>query len=183
MDIETITRREALLKGLSRFYTGKLCRRGHDSPRYVRSGQCIKCQSDAQKVYYRALSQRQLVVRVDLPVGFTPTQENELFGIMLAYGSEQAYAIAERDGTLAVSLTPQLQQNLATVHRAPKQQPPQPRAAYLGVQGVRFEGAAPMPPEPIERGVTGAALIERASLLPVPENDDGAALLRQLEAL
>ena len=43
-ETETITsRKEARLAGESLYYTGKPCRKGHDSPRYVSSGQCVEC--------------------------------------------------------------------------------------------------------------------------------------------
>lgn len=38
-----ITRREAAERGLKHFYTGKPCKRGHDSPRFTTTGGCVKC--------------------------------------------------------------------------------------------------------------------------------------------
>jgi hypothetical protein len=37
------TRKEALQKGLVRFYTGKPCSHGHLSERYATTGACIEC--------------------------------------------------------------------------------------------------------------------------------------------
>jgi hypothetical protein len=41
MDI--ISRDEAREMGLKQFYTGKNCRKGHDSPRYTRNNNCVVC--------------------------------------------------------------------------------------------------------------------------------------------
>jgi hypothetical protein len=38
-----ITRTAAHRCGATRFYTGTICERGHDSPRYTCNGQCIAC--------------------------------------------------------------------------------------------------------------------------------------------
>ncbi len=39
-----ITRKEAISAGKSVYYTGKVCKNGHDAVRYVTSGTCIECQ-------------------------------------------------------------------------------------------------------------------------------------------
>ena len=45
-----ITRKEAAKRGLSRFYTGRPCKFGHDAERYVTNGQCVICNAvQAQK--------------------------------------------------------------------------------------------------------------------------------------
>lgn len=43
--MKTIRRIDAIELGLERYYTGKLCRHGHDSERYTANGRCIACQS------------------------------------------------------------------------------------------------------------------------------------------
>lgn len=43
MEEKIITRSQAKSKGLSRYYTGKLCRNGHDSERATIKGNCIAC--------------------------------------------------------------------------------------------------------------------------------------------
>jgi len=45
MDI--LTRPEARARGLKTYYTGKICRNGHDSYRYTQSGTCSQCIRDA----------------------------------------------------------------------------------------------------------------------------------------
>lgn len=40
---EIISRDEAELRGLRRYYTGKLCKRNHDAERYVINGCCVDC--------------------------------------------------------------------------------------------------------------------------------------------
>jgi len=41
-----ISRKEAALCGLSRFYTGRLCKLGHSAPRYVSNKNCVTCNSE-----------------------------------------------------------------------------------------------------------------------------------------
>lgn len=38
-----ISRQDAHMQGLRRFYTGKQCERGHYSERYVSNGACVQC--------------------------------------------------------------------------------------------------------------------------------------------
>lgn len=40
-----LDRKEAALRGLSRFYTGQLCREGHRTERFVGNRQCVACNS------------------------------------------------------------------------------------------------------------------------------------------
>ena len=41
-----ITREKAQAKGLTRYFTGKLCVWRHRKERYVSSGRCVKCQQE-----------------------------------------------------------------------------------------------------------------------------------------
>ena len=41
MDI--ITRKDALAQGLTHYFTGKLCKRGHVSARYAKTANCVEC--------------------------------------------------------------------------------------------------------------------------------------------
>ena len=52
--MEIITREEARRQGLSHFYTGAPCRKGHDSPRYVGEGKCVQCCSENRKRHIAA---------------------------------------------------------------------------------------------------------------------------------
>jgi len=49
--MEIMTRIQAAERGLLRFYTGKPCKRGHDSERYTRTNACIECQREATTKY------------------------------------------------------------------------------------------------------------------------------------
>ena len=44
--VALISKREAISKGTDRYFTGKPCKRGHISERYVKSHNCIACQND-----------------------------------------------------------------------------------------------------------------------------------------
>jgi 5-methylcytosine-specific restriction endonuclease McrA len=46
---ELISRKKAKELGLKRYYTGVLCKRGHDSERKTACGNCIQCDRIAQK--------------------------------------------------------------------------------------------------------------------------------------
>jgi hypothetical protein len=52
------TRAKAIEAGLVRYYTGKPCKRGHLSERWVSTCCCIECAITASKTYYRANSEK-----------------------------------------------------------------------------------------------------------------------------
>lgn len=54
--ISTKTRREAAYAGESKYYTGRPCVHGHDSPRYTASGICCACNSAAAKAYSKRVN-------------------------------------------------------------------------------------------------------------------------------
>ena len=43
---EIITRREAVIQGLPRYFTGKACGRGHVVERFTNNGVCTKCSEE-----------------------------------------------------------------------------------------------------------------------------------------
>lgn len=43
LDIPIMTRIEARAKGLSRYFTGNMCKHGHVAERDTRNGGCIEC--------------------------------------------------------------------------------------------------------------------------------------------
>lgn len=45
IDRTIISREDAYVKGLKRFYTGEACKRGHYSERFVANGACAQCQN------------------------------------------------------------------------------------------------------------------------------------------
>lgn len=51
---EIISRKEAIARGLNKYFTGKPCINGHVSERYVRGYQCIKCYQEIKKDYYES---------------------------------------------------------------------------------------------------------------------------------
>lgn len=44
-----ITRLDAAHQGLKRYYTGKKCKHGHDSERWVYNGHCCTCTLESNK--------------------------------------------------------------------------------------------------------------------------------------
>lgn len=47
---KTITRKEAKAQNLTRYFTGKPCKHGHNSERFVSNGECVYCH-DVRKGY------------------------------------------------------------------------------------------------------------------------------------
>lgn len=43
MNVNCISKKDAKFGGLIRYYTGKMCKSGHFSERYVKSGTCVEC--------------------------------------------------------------------------------------------------------------------------------------------
>lgn len=56
MKLTVISRAEAHAQGLRRFYTGKPCKYGHDSQRFVSTGGCCACNAGRSKVFSKAIS-------------------------------------------------------------------------------------------------------------------------------
>ena len=50
--IHLVTRKQAKLFGLKRYYTGNLCRNGHDSERQTTNGCCCQCLKNYMKTYF-----------------------------------------------------------------------------------------------------------------------------------
>ena len=60
--MEIISRKEAIGKGLKRYFTGKPCSKGHLSERYVSNPRCIECgsiktKSDSYKLYQKSYNE------------------------------------------------------------------------------------------------------------------------------
>lgn len=47
--MEIITRLDAAKSGLKRYYTGKKCKHGHDSERWVYNGHCVECTMETNR--------------------------------------------------------------------------------------------------------------------------------------
>lgn len=48
-------RREAAQQGLSKYYTGVVCRKGHDTFRWTASGACVQCAAEYAGHYVRKM--------------------------------------------------------------------------------------------------------------------------------
>lgn len=53
--METMTQREAARRGLTRFYTGRSCHRGHYAERYVAGGRCCECAREDENAKYQEI--------------------------------------------------------------------------------------------------------------------------------
>jgi len=47
--MEIITRMTAAKAGMKRYYTGKQCKHGHDSERWVYNGHCVECTLESNR--------------------------------------------------------------------------------------------------------------------------------------
>lgn len=47
--MEIITRMSAARAGLKRYYTGKTCKHGHNSERWVYNGHCVECTMETNR--------------------------------------------------------------------------------------------------------------------------------------
>lgn len=57
--MEPISRSQAVLLGLNRYYTGKPCKHGHTAHRYVHSGTCVECAYGHVRNQRRAIAEAQ----------------------------------------------------------------------------------------------------------------------------
>lgn len=90
--MEIISRKDAFNQGLTKFFTGKICKNNHLAERYVTSGSCSKCYKT-----YRPQSQRSLYHTKRLEV-FYYTDEDRVMIEQLAAALLQASRPAEADG-------------------------------------------------------------------------------------
>jgi hypothetical protein len=58
-----VTRKAAHAAGLTHFYTGRPCGRGHDAPRFVSTGNCVQCGRENAASFRKDL-QRNYVARL-----------------------------------------------------------------------------------------------------------------------
>lgn len=62
-----ISRKDAVASNMGQYFTGKPCKRGHISPRYVQSGACAMCVSESSKATRAMIgAQSRNSVRADL---------------------------------------------------------------------------------------------------------------------
>jgi hypothetical protein len=56
---EVLSRNEAAMRGLSRFYTGMKCRQGHQAERFVSNRQCVICNAVKARQHEREKARRE----------------------------------------------------------------------------------------------------------------------------
>lgn len=56
-----ISLKEAKAKGLRYYYTGKLCKSGHDSIRMVKGGSCKECKDNYRKLYCEKIENKEKI--------------------------------------------------------------------------------------------------------------------------
>lgn len=106
MAIGQISRLDASARGMKRFYTGIKCLKGHDSPRYVSTGQCIACLKVAQSKYQTALMFRQLKVWIPLPKDLPYELEDALHAKVYEFGKTLAIEMTAENPMRAEDMPP-----------------------------------------------------------------------------
>jgi|HubBroStandDraft_3_1064219.scaffolds.fasta_scaffold17236_4 hypothetical protein len=71
MEIEIISRRAARFEGRKRFYTGHVCKYGHDSERYTSTGGCISCLDPTWRQVKAQIGEDILKIIVRIPATMT----------------------------------------------------------------------------------------------------------------
>ncbi len=61
------TRKDARDAKLTTYFTGKPCKRGHDAPRYVNSGNCVVCNKLSNQSYYKPLEPKTVRIKITIP--------------------------------------------------------------------------------------------------------------------
>ncbi len=67
MDI--IERREAIDRGLEKYFTGLKCKHGHIAQRYTVNGSCMDCQAGSQRKHRDGINKRIEAVKAGEKVG------------------------------------------------------------------------------------------------------------------
>lgn len=49
--MKVVSRTEAAKRGLTRYYTGRPCAKGHDAERYTTNGVCLMCNQDSGRKF------------------------------------------------------------------------------------------------------------------------------------
>jgi len=73
--IHILRRKDAMLAGKLRYYTGNMCRNGHDCERYTSNGACIECIRPSRMYVKHAIAQFR-VVRLTVRVPNSATDEH-----------------------------------------------------------------------------------------------------------
>ena len=67
--MDKISRQEAIDRGLTRYFTGLECKRGHVAERYTLQGQCSECQKLGTKKYQDGVKERLEAARMRNRIG------------------------------------------------------------------------------------------------------------------
>ena len=68
------TRREAVKRGCNKYKTGRLCKHGHDSPRYTTTGCCVRCSVNRNSIKTNNLNDvKQRIEDIKQPAAFIET--------------------------------------------------------------------------------------------------------------
>lgn len=85
-DMEIITRKEAIKRGLPRYFTGKPCKNGHISERVTKKCDCVECNNE-RNAAYRSIPENREIARV------RASKWREDFGIKNVYEMNEEWKI------------------------------------------------------------------------------------------
>jgi hypothetical protein len=76
---QIVKRKDAILHGKIRYYTGFMCRNGHDCERYASNGTCVECVSPSNRtVKHLSMTHRTVRLTLRVPIGATDDQVGRL---------------------------------------------------------------------------------------------------------
>jgi hypothetical protein len=110
--MEILERSEAAVRQLKRYFTGRPCRRGHQSERFTSSGQCIECMKKTVGLF----------VRISVDVHQDDRASLEMFARQMAEArgrSEQVDCMTEDERHYWANID-RWRRNGAAPHQAPR---------------------------------------------------------------
>lgn len=64
--MEILLRKDAIVRGVSKYFTGKPCGKGHVAPRYTKTGVCCRCNVESARAFNQRIEIKAAVKRGDL---------------------------------------------------------------------------------------------------------------------
>jgi hypothetical protein len=68
LQMEILLRKDAIASGVSKYFTGKPCGKGHVAPRYTKTGVCCRCNVESARAYNQRIDIKSAVKQGSLLV-------------------------------------------------------------------------------------------------------------------
>lgn len=129
--MQLISKKEAIQQGLSRYFTGKPCKYGHISERFVRTNNCCFCDKQKSKQYYQNNKEDQNKYRKQ----YYQNNEKQLKQYHKQYNKQYRQNNKKQ--------FKQYYQNNKQYHKQWHQDNPHKRLEYSKIRNTRLEDAIP----------------------------------------